>query len=72
MAQVTARRWVIDRRARLMAALAAGLVVVFVLLALLLRHAAGTPLDLVVTLAIQWIDLPLFGLLMGAISAPGR
>jgi undecaprenyl-diphosphatase len=68
---VTARRWVIDRRARLMAGLAAALGLVFVCLALLLQRAAGTAIDLAITGAIQRIESPTFAQLMVAISALG-
>ena len=68
---VTARRWVIDRRARLMAGLAAALGLVFVCLALLLQRAAGTAIDLAITGAIQRVESPVFAQLMVAISALG-
>jgi membrane-associated phospholipid phosphatase len=68
---VTARRWVIDRRARLMAGLAAALGLVFVCLALLLQRAAGTAIDLAITGAIQRVESPAFAQLMVAISALG-
>jgi undecaprenyl-diphosphatase len=66
-----ARRPVVDRRARLMAGVAALLGVIFVVLALSLRDAKGTTFDLAITHAVQWIDTPLFTEAMVAISAPG-
>ena len=66
-----ARRPVVDRRARLMAGLAAMLGVLFVALALVLRGAKGTSIDLAVTRAVQWIDNPIFTDVMVAVSAPG-
>ena len=68
---MTARGWVIDRRARLMAALVAALALGFVLLALSLRRGAGTAVDIAVTTAIQRVDHPLFAALMAAITALG-
>jgi len=69
--QVVRRRWVISRRARLMAGLVTLLGVIFVSLALSLRLAGGTEIDLAVTRAVQRIDAPLFTELMVAVSAPG-
>lgn len=66
-----ARRPVVDRRARLMAGLAAVLGLLFVALALALREAKGTSFDLAVTHAVQWIDTPVFTQVMVAVSAPG-
>jgi membrane-associated phospholipid phosphatase len=66
-----ARRPIVDRRARLMAGLAAVLGVLFVALALTLHGAKGTSIDLAVTQAVQWIDSPIFTDAMVAISAPG-
>src|SRR6187402_2796055 len=66
-----ARRPIVDRRARLMAGLAAMLGLLFVGLALTLRDAKGTSFDLAITHAVQWIDAPAFTEAMVAISAPG-
>ena len=66
-----ARRSTVDRRARLVFGLAAALGVVFVGLALMLREAKGTSIDLAITRAVQWIDNPAFTELMVGISAPG-
>ena len=72
MAQaITARVRVIDRRARLMAAVVAALALGFVLLAVALRRAAGTAVDLFITTAIQRVDHPAFAALMAAITALG-
>ena len=72
MAQrVTAQRRVIDRRARLMAALVAALGLAFFLLALSLRRAPGTGADLAITGAIQRIESPAFAQLMVGITALG-
>ena len=71
VAAALARRPIVDRRTRLMIALAASLGVVFVGLALLLREAKGTSIDLAITHAGQWIDNPAFTYLMVGISAPG-
>lgn len=68
---VTARRRVIDRRARLMAALVAALALGFFLLALALRRAPGTGVDLAITLAVQRVPIPAFGGLMAAVTALG-
>ena len=68
---VVARRLVVDRRARLVAGLAALLGVLFVGLALLLRGAHGTAFDLAITRGIQSIGTPLFADLMIGISALG-
>lgn len=66
-----ARGPVIDRRARLMAVMVAVLAMGFVVLAIALRRAGGTVLDVAITTAIQRIDVPLFGELMQAITALG-
>jgi undecaprenyl-diphosphatase len=66
-----ARRPIVDRRARLMAGLATALGLLFVGLALALRGAKGTSIDLAITRAVQWIDNPIFTDVMVAISAPG-
>jgi membrane-associated phospholipid phosphatase len=66
-----ARRPVVDRRARLMAGLAAALGLLFIGLALALRGAKGTSIDLATTRAVQWIDDPVFTDVMVGISAPG-
>lgn len=66
-----ARRPIVDRRARLMTGLAASLGVIFVGLALAMRQAKGTSIDVAVTHAVQWIDNPVFTDLMVAVSAPG-
>ena len=66
-----AQRWTRVRRARLLPAIAAGSMVAFLLLVVLLRRAAGSALDLTVTTAVQRIDSPAFELLMAGISAPG-
>ena len=68
---VTARRWVIDRRARLLAGLVAVLGLGLLLLALALRGAPGTVLDLAITLAVQRVRIPAFTQVMVAISALG-
>ena len=68
---IAARRRVVDRRARLMAALVAVLALAFVLLALSLRRAAGTGIDVAITVAIQRVDHPLVAALMAAITALG-
>jgi undecaprenyl-diphosphatase len=62
---------VIDRRGRIVAGVVALLGLTFVGLALTLRAAGGTSLDLAVTRAVQRIDAPAFTALMVAISAPG-
>ena len=54
-----------------MAAIVAVLALGFVLLAVSLRRAAGTAVDLVVTAAIQRVDAPLFTDLMAVITALG-
>jgi undecaprenyl-diphosphatase len=69
--KATARRQVIDRRARLMAALVAVLVLAFFLLALSLRRAPGTDIDLTITLAVQQVQIPTFAGLMVAVTALG-
>ena len=69
--QARARRWTVDRRTRLVASLALGLVLVFTLLAFSLRGAAGTRLDLTVSTAIQSLNEPWLTWLMVAISLPG-
>jgi undecaprenyl-diphosphatase len=66
-----ARRWVVDRRTRLVAGLVLVLVLSFTLLALSLRGAAGTRVDLAITLAIQSLSDPLLTSFMVAISLPG-
>jgi undecaprenyl-diphosphatase len=66
-----ARRWVVERRTRLVAGLALALLVFFSLLALALRGAAGTRIDLKITLAIQSLSDPLLTLIMFAVSLPG-
>jgi membrane-associated phospholipid phosphatase len=68
---VTARRWVVDRRARLMAGLTALLALLFLSLAVALRGAPGTAADLAITAAVQRIGHPLFADLMVGISALG-
>jgi len=55
-----------------MAGLVTLLGVIFVSLALSLRTAGGTTIDLAVTHAVQRIDAPLFTELMVAVSAPGN
>ena len=69
------RRPIIDRRARLMvglaAALAAALGLASVSLALALRQAQGTAVDVAITRGVQWIDDPTFTALMMAVSAVG-
>jgi membrane-associated phospholipid phosphatase len=65
------RRRVTTRRARFVMALAAVAGVTFVVLAVLLRAAKGTPFDVAITHWVQRIDTPLFAELMVAISAPG-
>ena len=65
------RRPIIDRRARLMAALAAALGLVSVGLALALRQARGTTVDVAITQGVQWIDSPIFTDAMLAVSALG-
>jgi membrane-associated phospholipid phosphatase len=67
----TVRRGVVDRRTRSMVALAAILALLFVSLALLLQRAAGTAIDVAITLGIQRIDGPAFTQAMVAISALG-
>ena len=71
VAKSLARRRIVDRRARLMAGLAAVLGLLFVGLALALRGAKGTGFDLAITHAVQWIDDPAFTYTMLAVSAPG-
>ena len=66
-----ARRPIVDRRTRLIVGLVAALGVVFVGLALMLREAKGTSIDLTITHAVQWIDSPIFTYLMLGVSAPG-
>jgi undecaprenyl-diphosphatase len=66
-----ARRWVIDRRARLMAALAGSLTLLFLLLAFVLQRAAGTATDLAITDRVQSVDNAALMQLMVAISVPG-
>jgi undecaprenyl-diphosphatase len=68
---VLARRPVIDRRARLMGSLVAALALAFLLLALSLRRAPGTSVDLIVTTGVQRIEHALFAELMRAITALG-
>jgi undecaprenyl-diphosphatase len=67
----TARRWVVDRRARLMAVLAGGLTMLFLTLAFALQRAAGTATDLAITDRVQRLDGPALTPLMVAISVPG-
>ena len=69
--QALARRWTRVRRARVLTGLAAGCAVVFLVLAFVLRQAAGSGIDLTVTQWIQQLDHPLFAQAMVAISAPG-
>ena len=69
--QALAQRWTRLRRARLLTAIAAACTLAFVLLALLLRRAAGSDLDVAVTLAVQRVDNLAFETLMVAISALG-
>jgi undecaprenyl-diphosphatase len=66
-----AGRWRRVRRARLLTGVAAGSLLVFGALALLLRQAAGSALDLAVTRAIQGVSSPPMDALMWAISVPG-
>jgi undecaprenyl-diphosphatase len=54
-----------------MAGLVATLVLLFVALALLVRHAGGTPVDLAITRGIQQVDSPALLDLMVAVSAIG-
>jgi undecaprenyl-diphosphatase len=68
---VTARRWVIDRRARFLAVLVAVLGLGFLVLALSLRRAPGLGIDLAITLAIQQVRIPAFAQVMAVISALG-
>jgi undecaprenyl-diphosphatase len=68
---IVTRRRVIDRRVRIVAGVVALLGLSFVVLALTLRAAGGTSIDLAVTRAVQLIDAPAFTALMVAISAPG-
>ena len=68
---IAARVRVVDRRARLMAALVAVLALAFVLLAVSLRRAAGTTVDLAITTAIQRVEHPLVAALMAAVTALG-
>jgi undecaprenyl-diphosphatase len=67
----TARRWVVDRRARLMAVLAGALTLLFLTLAFTLQRAAGTAADLAITNRVQRLDGPALTQLMVAISVPG-
>lgn len=71
VASSLARRPIVNRRTRFMAGLAAALGLLFVGLALALRQAEGTRLDLAITRAVQWIDSSTFTVAMVAISAPG-
>ena len=66
-----ARRWTRARRARRLTGLAAGSMVVFLALAVLLRRAAGSEADLAVSAGIQRLNHPAFEWAMVAISAPG-
>jgi membrane-associated phospholipid phosphatase len=69
--EVTARRWVIDRRARSLGGLVAGLGLGFLLLALSLHGAPGTGIDLAITLAVQRMQIPGFAEVMAVTSTPG-
>ena len=69
--RVVARRWVISRRARLIVGLAATLTGLFVVMAFLLRRAAGTAADLEITTRVQAVEAPGLTPLMVAISLPG-
>jgi membrane-associated phospholipid phosphatase len=66
-----ARRPVVSRRARVVAGLVTLLGAVFVVLALALRGAQGTFVDLAITRAVQRVDSPLFAELMLGVSALG-
>ena len=65
------RRPIVDRRAKLMVGLAAALGLASGGLALALRQANGTAVDVAITRSIQWIDNPAFSALMVAISSVG-
>jgi membrane-associated phospholipid phosphatase len=65
------RRPIVDRRARLMAGLATALGLVCMGLALVLRQANGTTVDVAITRGVQWIENPAFSALMAAVSAVG-
>lgn len=66
-----ATRWIMARRARVLIVTVASLTAVFLALATYLERAAGTPLDISITLFVQRIDLPGFGPAMWLVSAPG-
>lgn len=68
---VVVRRWGRVRRARLLTGVAATSLLVFGGLALLLRGATGSTVDLAITTALQRADSPLLERVMWAISAPG-
>src|SRR5215212_8952829 len=68
---VLVQRWRRVRRARLLTGVALAGLLVFGALALLLRHAAGSALDLAVTTLVQRLDSPPMDALMWAISVPG-
>jgi membrane-associated phospholipid phosphatase len=62
---------IVDRRARLTVWAIVVLGLLFVGLALALREAPGTTVDVAITHAVQSIDHPLFTELMVAVSVPG-
>jgi undecaprenyl-diphosphatase len=66
-----ARRWKRTSRARLLTSIATGSAVTFLVLAFVLRRAAGSQLDHAVTGWIQAADLPGLHAIMVAISLPG-
>ena len=66
-----ARRWTRVRRARRLTAVAAGSALVFLVLAVLLRRAAGSQVDLAVSTGVQRLNHPAIEWAMVAISAPG-
>jgi undecaprenyl-diphosphatase len=68
---VERRRWAVSRRARIVAGLVTLLGGIFVVLALSLRLARGTAIDVAVTHALQRVDAPPVTALMVAVSAPG-
>jgi len=67
----TVRRRVVERRTQFVALAVAALGVLFVGLALLMRQARGTVIDLTITQGVQRIDYPLFTDLRVGISALG-
>lgn len=68
---VVVQRWRRVRRARLLTGAALAGLLTFGLLALLLRQASGSALDLAITTAVQQVDAPFVSPFMWAISQPG-